>query len=127
MPVSRKTTRSDCIAGVGLLTVYHVRHITSSSSWRPHTRGLADAMRPLHHLDAQHRADIVHPSLTSGERAMSGGLPFDAKAEAFWQGYLASLPQAQDATHRFYELFQVGKSPEVADEGAALIKHGVKT
>src|SRR5215475_8257680 len=27
--------RSDCIAVVGLLTVYHVRHITSSSSWRP--------------------------------------------------------------------------------------------
>src|SRR4029453_11012625 len=27
--------RSDCIAGVGLLTVYHVRHITSSSSSRP--------------------------------------------------------------------------------------------
>src|SRR5262245_52089977 len=26
---------SDLIAGVGLLTVYHVRHITSSSSWPP--------------------------------------------------------------------------------------------
>ena len=58
---------------------------------------------------------------------MSGGLPFDAKAEVFWQAYLASLPHAQDAIHRFYEVFQVGNSPEVADAGAALIKHGVKT
>ena len=58
---------------------------------------------------------------------MSGGLPFDAKAEAFWQAYLASLPQAQEAIHRFYEVFQIGNSPAAADEGAALIKHGVKT
>jgi len=45
---------------------------------------------------------------------MSVGLPFDAKAEAFWQAYLASLPQAQEASHRLYEVFQVGNSPEVA-------------
>ena len=58
---------------------------------------------------------------------MAWGLPFDAKAEAFWQAYLTSLPQAQDAISRFYEVFQIGNSPEAADEGAALITQGVKT
>ena len=58
---------------------------------------------------------------------MAGGLPFDAKAAAFRQAYLASLPQAQDAIHRFYEVFQVGTSPEAADAGAVLITQGVKT
>jgi len=58
---------------------------------------------------------------------MAGGLPCEVKAEAFWQAYLTSLPQAQDASSRFYEVFQIGKSPEAADEGAALITQGVKT
>jgi len=51
----------------------------------------------------------------------------DAKTEAFWQAYLASLPHAEDAIHRFYEVFQLGNSPEAADKGATLIKQGVKT
>ena len=51
----------------------------------------------------------------------------DAKTEAFWQTYLTSLPHAEDALHRFYEVFQIGKSPEAADAGATLIKQGVKT
>jgi len=58
---------------------------------------------------------------------MAGGLPCEVKAEAFWQAYLTSLPQAQDASSRFYEVFQIGKSPEAADAGAALITQGVKT
>jgi uncharacterized protein YhfF len=49
------------------------------------------------------------------------------KTEAFWQEYLASLPQASDASHRFYETFQIGNSPDGANAGAALIKQGVKT
>jgi uncharacterized protein YhfF len=66
-------------------------------------------------------------SPTAEESAMAGGLPFDAKVEAFWQAYLASVPHAQEAIHRFYEVFQVGTSPEVADAGAVLITQGVKT
>jgi uncharacterized protein YhfF len=54
-------------------------------------------------------------------------MQLDAKTEAFWQAYLASLPQAEDARRRFYEVFQIGDSPEGADKGAALIKQGVKT
>ena len=34
-PFSHKTTGSDFIEGFGLLTAHCVRHITSSSSWRP--------------------------------------------------------------------------------------------
>jgi len=52
---------------------------------------------------------------------------FDAKTEAFWQAYLASLPHAEDAIRRFYEVFRIGNSHEAADEGAALIKQGEKT
>jgi uncharacterized protein YhfF len=51
----------------------------------------------------------------------------DAKTAAFWQAYLTSLPHAEEAIRRFYEVFRIGNSPEAADEGAALIKHGVKT
>ena len=54
-------------------------------------------------------------------------LDLDAKTAAFWQAYLTSLPHAEDASRRFYEIFQIGNSPEAADEGAALIKQGVKT
>jgi uncharacterized protein YhfF len=54
-------------------------------------------------------------------------LDLDAKTEAFWQAYLTSLPHAEDAIRRFYEVFRIGNSPEAADEGAALITQGVKT
>jgi len=53
-------------------------------------------------------------------------MQLDAKADAFWKAYLASLPEAKDATRRFYEVFRIGNTPEGADEGAALIKQ-VKT
>lgn len=53
-------------------------------------------------------------------------MQLDAKAEAFWQAYLASLPEAKDAVRKFYEVFQIGSTPEGADGGAALIKQGVK-
>jgi uncharacterized protein YhfF len=51
----------------------------------------------------------------------------DAKTEAFWQAYLASVSDADDAARQFYEAFRIGTSPESADEGAALIMRGVKT
>ena len=54
-------------------------------------------------------------------------LELDAKLEAFWQAYLASLPDAAEAARRFYEAFAIGDSSESADEGAALIKRGAKT
>ena len=54
-------------------------------------------------------------------------MQLDAKTTAFWQAFLTSLPQADDALARFYEVFHIGDSPESADEGAALIKQGVKT
>jgi len=54
-------------------------------------------------------------------------MQFDPQTETFWQAYLASLPQAEDAVRRFYEVFRIGNSNEAADEGAALIKRGVKT
>jgi uncharacterized protein YhfF len=54
-------------------------------------------------------------------------MQLDAKNEAFWRSYLSSLPQAEDAICRFYEVFQIGNSPAAADQGAALIKQGVKT
>jgi uncharacterized protein YhfF len=54
-------------------------------------------------------------------------LDLDPKTEAFWQAYLTSLPHAEDAIRRFYEVFRIGDSPEAADEGAALITQGVKT
>jgi uncharacterized protein YhfF len=54
-------------------------------------------------------------------------MQLDAKTEALWRAYLASLPHAEDAIRRFYEVFRIGNSPEAADEGAALIKQGLKT
>jgi uncharacterized protein YhfF len=54
-------------------------------------------------------------------------MQLDAKTDAFWQAYLTSLPRAEDAICRFYEVFQIGNSPEAADAGAALIEQGVKT
>jgi uncharacterized protein YhfF len=50
-----------------------------------------------------------------------------AKADAFWQAYLASLPQADEAARRFYDIMRIGNSIEAADKGAALIMQGVKT
>jgi len=54
-------------------------------------------------------------------------MQLDAKTEALWRAYLASLPHTEDAIRRFYEVFRIGNSPEGADEGAALIKQGLKT
>ena len=54
-------------------------------------------------------------------------MQLDAKTEVLWRAYIASLPDAEDAIRRFYEVFRVGDSPEGADEGAALIKQGLKT
>src|SRR5215469_16691246 len=54
-------------------------------------------------------------------------MQLDAKTEALWQAYLASLSHTEDAIRRFYEVFRIGNSPEGADEGAALIKQGLKT
>ena len=39
-------------------------------------------------------------------------MQLDAKAEAFWNAYLASLPEAKDAIRRFYEVFRIGNTPE---------------
>jgi uncharacterized protein YhfF len=54
-------------------------------------------------------------------------MQLDAKTDALWRAYLASLPQADDASRRLYEVFRIGNSPEGADTGAALIKQGLKT
>ena len=51
----------------------------------------------------------------------------DAKAESFWRAFLASVPLAPAADRRFYEVFSIGATPAGADEGARLIKQGVKT
>ena len=51
----------------------------------------------------------------------------DAKTDALWRPYLGSVPDAEDASRRFYEVFRIGNSPEGADTGAALIKQGLKT
>jgi hypothetical protein len=53
-------------------------------------------------------------------------MQLDAKTETLWQAYLTSLPHAEDAIRRFYEAVRIGNRPEVADEGAALIKQRVK-
>jgi uncharacterized protein YhfF len=54
-------------------------------------------------------------------------MPLDEKTEPFWRAYLASRPHPQDARRRFYEVFRIGNSPAAADEGAALIRRGLKT
>jgi len=54
-------------------------------------------------------------------------LDLDAKTAAFWQAYLTSLPHAEEAIRRFHGVFRIGNSPEATDEGAALVKQGVKT
>lgn len=45
----------------------------------------------------------------------------------FWQQYVNSLPDAEEVTYRFYEVFRIGDSEQSADEGAALITQGRKT
>ena len=54
-------------------------------------------------------------------------MQLDAKTAAFWQAYLASLPHAEEAVRRFYDIMRIGHSNESANTGAALIKQGVKT
>jgi uncharacterized protein YhfF len=54
-------------------------------------------------------------------------MPLDAQTAAFWQAYLATVPDAHDAVRRFYEVFRIGESSEAADVGARLIVQGVKT
>lgn len=54
-------------------------------------------------------------------------MQIDRRAGAFWQAYVASLADAGDADSRFYEVLRIGNTREGADEGAALIKRGVKT
>ncbi len=54
-------------------------------------------------------------------------MQLNAQTEAFWQAYLTSLPHSEEARRRFYEVFSIGNSPEAADEGATIIKQGVKT
>lgn len=45
----------------------------------------------------------------------------------FWQQYVDSLPDAEEAARRFFEAFQIGDSEQSADAGAALILQGGKT
>jgi uncharacterized protein YhfF len=45
----------------------------------------------------------------------------------FWEAYVKSLPNAEEAARRFSEVFQIGDSEQSADEGADLIKQGRKT
>jgi uncharacterized protein YhfF len=54
-------------------------------------------------------------------------MQLDDRTEALWRAYLASLPHSEDAIRRFYEVFRIGNSPAAADEGAALIRQGLKT
>ena len=54
-------------------------------------------------------------------------MQLDAKTAAFWQAYLASLPHAEEAVRRFYDIMRIGNSNESANIGAALIKQRVKT
>jgi uncharacterized protein YhfF len=45
----------------------------------------------------------------------------------FWQEYVRSLPDAEEALRRFAEVSRIGDSKQSADEGADLIKQGKKT
>lgn len=63
------------------------------------------------------------------KRQVSQGkqVQLDAKTRILWQAYLASLPPHSGDATRLHEVFRIGNSPEGADEGAALIKQGLKT
>ncbi len=54
-------------------------------------------------------------------------MQLDSKTKAFWQEYLDSLLNPVDAAHRLYDIMHIGNSDASADEGATLIKQGVKT
>ena len=54
-------------------------------------------------------------------------MKLEPRAEACWNEYLASLADPAEAQGRFYEVFAIGSTRESANEGAALIKSGVKT
>ena len=54
-------------------------------------------------------------------------MKLELKTETFWKEYLASLADPAEGTGRFYEVFAIGSSRRSADEGAALIRSGVKT
>ena len=47
--------------------------------------------------------------------------------QAFWQAFLVTVPDPDEANSRFYEAFIIGDSKESADEGARLILDGEKT
>lgn len=44
-----------------------------------------------------------------------------------WQTYLATQTNPEDAQKRFYEVFSIGNTLESKNEGARLIKEGIKT
>lgn len=46
---------------------------------------------------------------------------------AFWQEYVSSRPAPEKAGCRLYDVFHIGDSEQSADEGASLIRNGVKT
>ena len=41
-------------------------------------------------------------------------MPPDDLTKAFWNAYLASLPEAKEAVPRFSEIFQIGNTHESA-------------
>lgn len=49
------------------------------------------------------------------------------KASARWEHFLGTRPDAQDLRDRFYEAFSIGDSTETRDEGARLLREGLKT
>ena len=50
----------------------------------------------------------------------------DARAEAFWQGYLETLPVTERG-RRYYEAFQFGRGREMVTQLTRLVLDGVKT
>ena len=54
-------------------------------------------------------------------------MELETKTQAFWQAYLDSLSNPDDAAQRFYDVYRIGDSGESADTGAALIIQGIKT
>lgn len=46
---------------------------------------------------------------------------------AFWQGYIAQLPEAHPHRHATYKVWSFGDSPALADELLHLVLEGVKT
>lgn len=49
------------------------------------------------------------------------------QSATFWQQYVNSILDAKEATRRFFEVFRIGDNEQSADEGADLIKQGIKT